>query len=130
MTMKTTSFLITTLICFALAGIAQAATIPAMINYQGVLKDAAGAKIDGTVNIDLRLLELGGGAEAFSESHTGVSVVGGLFSLKIGGVNDMSAVSFDTAYELELTVDGDLLSPNTPLCSAPYALGVVGGAQG
>ena len=120
------------LICMSivLAGIAQAATIPAMINYQGVLKDAAGAKIDGTVNIDLRLLELGGGAEAFSESHTGVSVVGGLFSLKIGGVNDMSAVSFDTAYELELTVDGDLLSPNTPLCSAPYALGVVGGAQG
>jgi hypothetical protein len=82
------------------------------------------------VDIDLNLLPLGGGTAVFSESHSGVSVVGGLFSLKIGGVNDMSAVSFDAAYELELTVDGDLLSPNTPLCSAPYALGVVGGAQG
>ena len=130
--MKTTRFLIATLICVGLitAGLAEAASIPAKINYQGVLKDAAGAKVDGTVDIDLRLLPLGGGAEVFSESHAGVSVVGGLFSLKIGGVNDMSAVSFDTAYELELTVDGDLLSPNTPLCSAPYALGVVGGAQG
>ncbi len=108
----------------------RAATIPYQINYQGVLKDTAGAKVDGTVDIDLRLLPLGGGAAVFSESHTGVSVVGGLFSLKIGGVSDMSAVSFDTAYELEITVDGDLLSPNTPLCSAPYALGVVGGAQG
>ncbi|MDP6450811.1 MAG: hypothetical protein QF773_08345, partial [Lentisphaeria bacterium] len=120
------------LICMGivLAGIAQAAAIPAKINYQGVLKDAAGAKIDGTVDIDLSLLPLGGGTAVFSESHTGVSVVGGLFSLKIGGVEDLSAVSFDTAYELEITVDGDLLSPNTPLCSAPYALGVVGGAQG
>ncbi len=120
------------LICMGivLAGLAGAAAIPAKINYQGVLKDAAGAKVDGTVDIDLNLLPLGGGTAVFSESHSGVSVVGGLFSLKIGGVNDMSAVSFDAAYELELTIDGDLLSPNTPLCSAPYALGVVGGAQG
>ena len=119
------------LICMGivLAGIVQAA-VPYKINYQGVLKDAAGAKVDGVVNIDLRLLPLGGGAEVFSESHAGVSVVGGLFSLKIGGVNDMSSVSFDAAYELELTVGGELMVPNIPLCSAPYALGVAGGAQG
>ena len=51
--MKTTRFLIATLICVGLltAGLAAAASIPAMINYQGVLKDAAGAKIDGTVDI-------------------------------------------------------------------------------
>ncbi len=130
--MKITRFLTGTLICMGivLASLTGAAAIPAKINYQGVLKNAAGAKIDGTVDIDLSLLPLGGGTAVFSESHSGVSVVGGLFSLKIGGVNDMSAVSFDVAYELELTVDGDLLSPNTPLCSAPYALGVVGGAQG
>ena len=130
--MKITRFLTGTLICMGivLAGLTGAAAIPAKINYQGVLKNAAGAKIDGTVDIDLSLLPLGGGTAVFSESHSGVSVVGGLFSLKIGGVNDMSAVSFDAAYELELTIDGDLLSPNTPLCSAPYALGVVGGAQG
>ena len=125
--MKPTHFLIATLIC---AGLAGAASIPAKINYQGVLKDASGAKVDGTVDIDLSLLPLGGGTAVFNESHTGVSVVGGLFSLKIGGINDMSAVPFDIAYELQLTVDGDLLSPNTPLCSAPYALGVVGGAGG
>ncbi len=130
--MKITRFLTGTIICMGivLASLTGAAAIPAKINYQGVLKNAAGAKIDGTVDIDLSLLPLGGGTAVFSESHSGVSVVGGLFSLKIGGVNDMSAVSFDVAYELELTVDGDLLSPNTPLCSAPYALGVVGGAQG
>ncbi|MFM1550529.1 MAG: hypothetical protein ACKJSG_14090, partial [Lentisphaeria bacterium] len=52
-----------TLICMGLvlAGIAQAATIPAKINYQGVLKDAAGVKVNDTVDIDLRLLPLGGG---------------------------------------------------------------------
>ena len=130
--MKITMHINAALICMGifLAGLAGAAAIPAKINYQGVLKDASGAKVDGTVDIDLNLLPLGGGTAVFSESHSGVSVVGGLFSLKIGGVNDMSAVSFDAAYELELTIDGDLLSPNTPLCSAPYALGVVGGAQG
>ena len=129
--MKITMHINAALICMGLilAGIVQAA-VPQKINYQGVLKDDNGVKVDGTVDIDLNLLPLGGGAAVFSESHSGVSVVGGLFSLKIGGVNDMSAVSFDAAYELELTVDGDLLSPNTPLCSAPYALGVVGGAQG
>ena len=79
------------LICMGivLAGIAQAATIPAMINYQGVLKNAAGAKIDGTVDIDLSLLPLGGGTAVFSESHAGVSVVGGLFSRPDGGVNEL-----------------------------------------
>ncbi len=119
------------LICMGLilAGIVQAA-VPQKINYQGVLKDDNGVKVDGTVDIDLNLLPLGGGAAVFSESHTGVSVVGGLFSLKIGAVNDLSAVSFDAAYELELTVGGELMSPNVPLCSAPYALGVAGGAQG
>jgi len=119
------------LICMGivLAGIVQA-DVPHKINYQGVLKDDNGVKIDATVDIDLRLLELGGGAEVFSESHTGVSVVGGLFSLKIGGVEDLSEVVFDAAYELELTVGGELMSPNVPLCSAPYALGVAGGAQG
>ena len=119
------------LICMGivLAGIVQA-DVPHKINYQGVLKDDNGVKIDGTVDISLRLLPLGGGAEVFTESHTGVSVVGGLFSLKIGGVEDLSEVVFDAAYELELTVGGELMVPNVPLCSAPYALGVAGGAQG
>ena len=75
------------LICMGivLAGIAQAATIPAKINYQGVLKNAAGAKIDGTVDIDLSLLPLGGGTAVFSESNEGVYVVGGMLRIKIGG---------------------------------------------
>ena len=129
--MKFQTHISAALICMGivLAGIVQAA-VPYKINYQGVLKDDNGVKIDGTVDIDLRLLPLGGGDAVFSESHAGVSVVGGLFSLKIGGVNDMSSVSFDAAYELELTVGGELMVPNVPLCSAPYALGVAGGAQG
>ena len=130
-TMKIKIHISAALICMGivLAGIGQAA-VPYKINYQGVLKDDTGVKIDGAVDIDLRLLPLGGGDAVFSESHAGVSVVGGLFSLKIGGVNDMSSVSFDAAYELELTVGGELMVPNVPLCSAPYALGVAGGAQG
>ena len=47
------------LICMGivLAGIVQAA-VPYKINYQGVLKDDTGVKIDGAVDIDLRLLPL------------------------------------------------------------------------
>jgi hypothetical protein len=108
-----------------LAGIVQAASVPCKINYQGVLKDNAGVKIDGSVDIDVVLQPLGGGAAVFSETHTGVSVANGLFSLKIGDVNDMCSVPFDSAYELEITVDGDTMAPNTPLCAAPYALGVL-----
>ena len=40
-----------------LAGIVQAA-VPYKINYQGVLKDDTGVKIDGALDIDLRLLPL------------------------------------------------------------------------
>ncbi len=49
--MKITRFLTGTLICMGivLASLTGAAAIPAKINYQGVLKNAAGAKIDGTV---------------------------------------------------------------------------------
>jgi hypothetical protein len=129
--MQFTKLFIATIICAGLisAGFAQAA-IPAKINYQGVLKDSSGVKVDGTVAIGVSLLPLGGGAAVFSETHAAVSVVGGLFSLKIGDVNDMSSVPFDVAYELEIAVDGELQSPNTPLCSAPYALNVLSGPTG
>lgn len=129
--MQFTKLFIGTIICAGLisAGFAQA-SIPAKINYQGVLKDSSGVKIDGAVAIGVSLLPLGGGAAVFSETHAAVPVVGGLFSLKIGDVNDMSSVPFDVAYELEIAVDGELQSPNTPLCSAPYALNVLSGPTG
>jgi hypothetical protein len=113
-----------------LAGIVQA--VPYQINYQGVLKDDAGVKIDGTADIDVEICNLGGAplVPPYTESHIGVAVSNGLFAIKIGSVTDMSGVPFDSAYEMKITVDGELMSPNAPLCSAPYALGVANTAVG
>ena len=55
--MKLQTHINAALICMGivLAGIVQAA-VPHKINYQGVLKDDNGVKIDATVDVDLRLL--------------------------------------------------------------------------
>jgi hypothetical protein len=126
---------------FALAcGAVLAAAPPALVNYQGVLRDAAGVPIDGTRDMVLRLYDApAGGNEVVVDEHlasgTGSVVVdGGLFNVAIGG-GDVADGAGPGTYStlgqvfrrlksvyLEIQVAGEVLVPRIRVLSAAYAL--------
>jgi len=99
-----------------------AADVPRLVSYQGKLagEDA------GPVNLDLTLYDSAvGGAALFSESHVGVPLNVGIFSILIGaqtlgGLPD-SALNAAEVW-LGVSVDGGAeLTPRTRIAMVPYA---------
>src|SRR5678816_3885933 len=82
-----------TLAVFAViaATASSAATPPALIHYQGVLRDAADRPLTGSFDVVFRLYDApSGGAEVLIDSHLAASgqaiqVTGGLFAVPVGG---------------------------------------------
>jgi hypothetical protein len=117
-----------------------AATPPATVNYQGVLRDQNDTPLTGTYDMTLRLMDAAtAGNEILVDQHTGgggnaVAVANGLFDVALGSgtVSDGSGpgtyTSLDTVFRdfgsvwLAVTVGGETLSPRTPIRSSAYAL--------
>ncbi|RKZ25395.1 hypothetical protein DRQ29_06380, partial [bacterium] len=97
--------------------------IPGQINYQGKLTDASGVAIDGTHNLTFALYDAEtDGTLLWQESHSSVSVNKGLFDVILGESNPLpDTLDFSAQYWLQITVDGEDLSPRIPLTSVPYA---------
>ncbi len=107
-----------------LAATTAAAQIPQILNYQGVLTDAAGTPVaDG--NYDLTFAIYGvptGGAALWTETRTGVAVVRGGFSVLLGTTTALT-LPFDASYWLGITVAPDPeMAPRVRLVASPYAL--------
>jgi len=133
--------IIPALAMLGLCGIAAAGVEPSpFMDYQGVLRDDAGAPLDGSFNMVFRFFDAEtAGSEILVDQHlaagTGaVSVSGGLFTVKLGGgaVVDGSGGGtyaslaevfrdFEPVY-LELQVSGETLSPRIEIVSAASAL--------
>ena len=70
---------------------ASATDPPALVNYQGVLRDEADRPRSGAFDIVFRFMSLDvGGVEIMVDSHTAaganaVTVTGGLFNVQLGG---------------------------------------------
>ncbi len=96
------------------------------ISIQSTLKDISGKAIpDGDVSVTFRLYhQMDQGQAQWSENAT-VSVVGGIYSHKLGSVNQLPAAIFGNTLYLGVTVaGGPELAPRTELTSAPYAVSV------
>ena len=141
------SLLLACLACLA-AGVfpAIAATSPpALLNYQGVLRDAADKPRAGTFDMTFHFFDaLTAGNEILVDAHTspsGVVVTNGLFNVLLGGgtITDGAGAGFytsldgvfrdfDTVY-LEVQIGGETLAPRTRIVAAPYSLntGSLGG---
>lgn len=107
-----------------LAATTAAAQIPQILNYQGVLTDAAGTPVaDG--NYDLTFALYGApsaGAALWTETRTGVPVVRGGFSVLLGTTTALT-LPFDASYWLGITVAPDPeMTPRVRLVASPYAL--------
>ncbi len=104
------------------------------ISLQSTLKDISGKAIpDGDVNVTFKLYhQMEQGQAQWTESAT-VSVVGGIYSHKLGSVTPLPASIFGLPLYLGVTVGGGQeLAPRTELTSAPYAISVgalAGGGQ-
>ncbi len=114
-----------------------AATPPALVNYQGVLKDKmTGMPLNATVDTLFTFHPDAGsaGADILRDTHAGVVVSNGLFSLQLGGgvVEDgagpgtygsLSEVFRDfSEVWLEVRVGTETLSPRVRVAGAAYAM--------
>jgi len=124
----------------AAAGPGFAATPPTLVNYQGVLRDAADAPLTGSYDMRFRFWDAAsGGVEIMIDEHTAltgsaVAVTQGLFDVLLGGgaVADGwgpgSYTSVDAVFRdhaevwLGVSIGGETLEPRTRIHSTPYAL--------
>jgi len=113
---------------FLLTAAITQAQIAKTITYQGVLKDASGTRITGTVALGLNIYAASGGGSMYTDTHGSVEVDNGLFTVVIGtGSGGAIGLPFDQPYELGVTVNaGTELSPRTLLTAEPYALNACG----
>ena len=104
------------------------AQVPGMMNYQGVLTDASGAAVsDGNYNLTFSLYNVStGGAALWTEHHTTVLVINGIFNVILGSAGSPINRAFDVQYYLGITVTppGTELSPRIALTSSAYAFNV------
>lgn len=107
-------------------GIAEAAGVPGLINYQGRLNNASGQPVpDGTYQINFKIYNNPISADyLWTSGPQSISVAGGGFSYLLGSSAALPIGLFaaDTVRYLGITVGTDPeISPRTRLCSVAYA---------
>ncbi len=140
MTFRTSTLWIALLATVASATTAGAATPPDRFNYQGVLRDAADAPLDGDYDMVFRFWSAeSAGDEILLDRHLAansqaVTVTGGLFSAAVGSgdvVDGSGPGTYATLSEvfrdhgdvwLEVQVAGETLAPRIAVAAAGYAL--------
>ncbi len=103
------------------------AGVPGMVNYQGRLEQHGAAlttvsPVTMTFKIFVEESDTGG-SPIWIESQD-VEVAEGMFSVKLGAVNPLDMSLFEDSsreYWLELSIDGETLSPRQRLTSVPFA---------
>jgi len=100
------------------------------LNVQGVLRDENGTAVPDGENYQLTFYlyeATEGSSSIWSEDHTGVSVINGVYSAELGGASSLGGLTFATPYYLGIAVNGGTEStPRIPLSMSPYALSVRG----
>ena len=120
--------IILSLAVLALSALVARADIPALLNYQGVLADAAGVAVsDGDYSITFSLYDVpSGGTHLWQETHSSVAVSKGIFNVILGSTVPLS-LPFDKPYYLAISVEGGPdLEPRQALTSSAYSFGSLG----
>ena len=109
-------------------------SVPQQLAYEGRLAAVDGTPGTGTHSVEFAIWPTlaGGGSSPLWSDTLSVTVVNGLFSVTLGTTagDSLPATLFDgTVRFLEITVDGDLLSPRQSIGSVPYSI-LAGGVQG
>jgi hypothetical protein len=93
------------------------------ISLQGKLMDASGKPLDGTYAVKFDLYATDTGGTSLWNEVQSVTVSKGLFQTQLGSVTPFPAtVTFDVPYWVEITVNGEKLSPRYVLAGSPYTV--------
>jgi hypothetical protein len=95
------------------------------VHYQGRLADSSGQPVDGLVDLQFALYATDAAGTPLwgPESHADVPVDGGLFGVFLGGPSGgLPLPLLGGDLWLEVTVDGEILSPRQRLGAVPYAM--------
>jgi hypothetical protein len=98
--------------------------VPNQVNFQGLLVDSVGQQITGSVNFDFAIFDaLVSGTQLWTESQTGITVTNGRYTVALGSVSPLTTSILDSgSVYLEITVNGETLTPRERLLAVPYAL--------
>jgi hypothetical protein len=99
------------------------AVVPNTLTYQGYLTDAAGAPIDGVVNISFGIFTVAtGGTPQWADTQL-VTVARGLFHVELGNpANPFPMGLFETPLFLGIAVGGDPeMTPRQPITTVGFA---------
>ena len=100
------------------------AQAPEMFRYQGRLASGA-TLVNATLPMSFKLYNAPSGGTKLYEDSNSVAVVNGLYSTYVGDntvFGSLTNAMTNAAVYLELTVNGETLSPRERLVSVPYAL--------
>ena len=101
------------------------ATVPRLVNYQGILNDSGGLPVDGPHSLTFKIYadSAQGAPVLWAEVHSGVSVDDGLFNVILGGTTAIPDSLFGaTPRWMGITVDTDgEMTPRMQLTSVPWA---------
>ena len=121
---------------------ATAADAPLLMTYQGRLSSPSGIPRNGTYAISFRMVDAGGtglpAVTPWQESHPGVAVVNGFFSVQLGSITSLTEAMFVGAPTdvfgavryMQITVNGEALTPNLRINSAAYVITTPQGVAG
>ena len=116
-----------TVLVMSLPAMSQTA-VPMMINYQGLLSDRdTGEPIEGTCDLVFKIYnhptDTDPTALLWEETHAGVKVADGVFSVILGSASALSEAHFSRPDRwLETVVEGETLAPRQRLTSVPYSI--------
>jgi hypothetical protein len=130
-TMKRSAVLAVILLCLAPAG--AHAVAPGTIDFQGLLLDDQGDPVNGPADFSFAFFDAAtGGTALWSEVHDGVAVMDGVYDVVLGSTTPITpAILAGGTVYVEISVEGEVLSPRQLLHAVPYAIesGSVGGVD-
>ena len=111
-----------TLTAVSLADSAMAA-FPENLSYSGFLQSPDGTPFDESVDVEVAFYDdVDEGERIWGETHWNVEVVHGWLSLNLGSVQPFDFEWTDeTSLWLDLTVEGEHMSPRQPVTAVPFA---------
>ena len=108
------------------------AATPLKLNHQGYLLGSDDVPISGVVSLTFGVYDVPtGGAAIWTETHPGVTVTNGLFTVTLGSVTPLSTDVLSPSSSLpgggperylEIVIGGIPIVPRTELVASPYAI--------
>ena len=100
------------------------AAVPGQVDFQGLLLDSNGEKVNGAVDLTFRLYDAPfGGNLLWTETHPNLQVADGVYGVTLGLITPLTQDELAGGnVHLEIQVEGETLTPRRQLLAVPYAI--------